>query len=205
MSIYNSLKDSIYNQKKSEHILRLQTEFETEARDLENKQLKEEQQHKDSHIRSQERFIYAISVGLVIAAILVWILFRQHKRILDVNKILSQKNVEIHKQNSEIESQAKQLRQLNEELQSLNKNLELRINERTQQLINQNKKLAAYAYANAHLLRAPVASILGLIDLLERVTLAPDDQALVLYLQKCAKELDAITKTLGKNLEEESL
>ncbi len=202
---YNALKDSVYNLKKSESIRRLQTEFETEAREAENQQLKAEQQLKNSLINSQRKLLYGTLISLVISALLVWFLFRQRKRISEANKMLSTKSAKIELQKNEIETQASTLQQLNEKLQNLNRNLEYRIEERTHQLIRQNQKLAAYAHANAHQLRAPVASILGLLTLLDRIELSEDDKDLVVYLQKCGKELDKITRDIGKDLEEENL
>lgn len=201
---HNALKDSIYNLKKTENITRMQTLFDTEAREQENRQLKAAQFLKDSTIQSQQLLIAAISVGLLIAGVLAIFLYRQHRKISEVNEILRAKTVEIQQQKGEIEVQSQTLQNLNGQLHDLNKSLECRIQERTYQLMRQNEKLAEYAHANAHQLRAPVVSILGLLNLLERVELQPEDQVLVTYLQNCGKQLDTITRTINQNLEEES-
>jgi len=52
--IYGSMRDSIYNLKKTEEIARLQAMFDTEARDIENQQLKAEQSEKSEQIRVQQ-------------------------------------------------------------------------------------------------------------------------------------------------------
>lgn len=202
---HNLLKDSVYNLKKTENINRMQTLFETEAREQENRQLKAGQALKDSKIKSQELLIVAISVGLLIAGILALFLYRQHRKISEVNKILQTKTIEIQHQKGEIELQTKTLKDLNSQLQDLNKSLESRIQERTQQLILQNEKLAKYVHANAHQLRAPVVSILGLLNLLERVELRPEDHILITHLQSCGKELDNITRAINQNLEADIL
>lgn len=199
------LKDSVYNLKKSESIRRLQAEFEADAREQENIQLKAEQQLKNSLIESQQKLIFGTVIGLLIAALLLTFLFRQRRKISEVNQVLSNKNSEIEKQKLEIEAQANALQRLNDKLQSLNRTLEERIEERTHQLLRQNQKLAAYAHANAHQLRAPVASILGLLSLLNRIELSDDDKSLVHYLQQCGEQLDKITKDIGKELEAENL
>jgi tetratricopeptide (TPR) repeat protein/uncharacterized coiled-coil protein SlyX len=200
---HNVLKDSLYNEKRSEQIARLQALFETEARDIENQQLKVTQSLLDAQIRTQSLLIVTVTGGLLAAGLLAYIFFRQRKRILDVNNLLRDKNKEIHEQKEEIEKQADELKSLNEQLQDLNRSLETKIDDRTRQLTWQNKKLAEYAHANAHQLRAPVASILGLLDLIERLQIPSEDQILIAHLQKCGKQLDQITREINRNLEQE--
>jgi len=198
-----ALKDSMYNEKRSEQIARLQTLFETEARDIENQQLKATQSLLDAQIKTRNLLIITISGGLLAAGFLAYIFFRQRSEISKVNNLLLEKNAEINEQKGEIEDQTLELKNLNDQLQDLNKSLECKIEERTRQLTWQNKKLAEYAHANAHQLRAPVVSILGLLNLIEKIQLPEEDKILISHLQKCGRELDQITRTINRNLEEE--
>lgn len=202
---HNQLRDSLYTVKKAEQIARLQTLFETESRDIENNLLREKQNIKDAQIRSQQFFIIAVSIAMVLAGIVAWILYRQQRRIAEVNLVLNQKNAEIHDQKLEIESQANELQLLNQELSDLNRSLECRIEEKTRQVMKQNQKLIQYAHANAHQLRAPVVSIMGLLNLIEKLQLPDQEQVMINHLLKCAKELDQITRELARALEEEIL
>ena len=204
LNMHNAHKDSVFNQKKTENINRMKIAFDTEAHREENRQLKEAQLLKDSKIKSQQTLITAITISLVIVGFLAFSLYQQHRRISDVNEILRSKTVEIQLQKGEIEVQARTLNDLNGQLKDLNKSLESKIQKRTSQLIGQNEKLAKYAHANAHLLRAPVVSILGLLNLLDNVQLQSEDKILITHLQKCGKELDNITRTINQNLEEET-
>lgn len=96
--------------------------------------------------------------------------------------------------------QAVALLKLNEELKELNRNLEASIDERTVQLTVQNQRLAEYTFINAHKLRAPVASILGLINLMHQV--APEEKETILvHLRTCGEQLDHIIHEVSKNLE----
>lgn len=199
----NKLRDSIYDENRSQQIARLQVAFENEARAIENQQLRATRALLDAQIRNQRLILVTISGGLVASGFLALIFFRQRKKISEVNELLRDKTDEIHLQKVEIEAQAGELKNLNQQLQDLNRRLEWRIEDRTQQLLYKNQKLAEYAHANAHQLRAPVASILGLIQLLERIDLPVDDKILVEKLQVCATELDRITKLINENLEQE--
>jgi tetratricopeptide (TPR) repeat protein len=187
LSRHNVLKDSVYNIRKAEQIARLQTIYETESREHENKQLRLDTQLKESELASQRITLATISAGLILAGVLAWILYRQRK------KILFQKNA--------IEVQATALLQLNAELQKFNKTLEARINERTSQLTVQNQRLTEYTFINAHKLRAPVASILGLINLLHHADLADRDVVLG-HLKTCGEELDNIIHEVSRSLED---
>jgi signal transduction histidine kinase len=132
---------------------------------------------------------------------MAWLLYSQRHKVLSVNKILQEKNSEIGTQKLAIEMQATALIKLNEELQELNKNLEARIDQRTKQLTIQNKRLTEYTFVNAHKLRAPVSSILGLIELIDQNK--PEEYQIILdHLKTCGHQLDIITRQISKNLED---
>lgn len=203
MDLHSSLKDSIYHEKRREEVARLQAMFEAGARDIENQQLKATQALQDAQIRAQKLTLISLTAALFASGIMGWILFRQRKRVAEVNNLLRDKSDEIRIQKDEIEHQTAELKDLNDQLQDLNKSLESKIEERTRRLTWQNQKLAEYAHANAHQLRAPVVSILGLLNLIERIELPENDKILIDQLQHCGKDLDRITRVIARNLESE--
>ena len=200
LSRHNALKDSVYDLLKAEQIARVQAIYETEMHERENKQLRTEKELKDAELQLRDVLIIAVSISLLVAGILAVILFRQRREILQANKNLKAKNEEISFQKNAIESQAEALLILNEELQDLNKSLEGRIDERTKQIYHQNKKLAEYTFVNAHKLRAPVASILGLINLLQQAD-ANEQKLILSHLKTCGEELDNTIQAINLNLE----
>ena len=127
-------------------------------------------------------------------------LFRQQKQILRSNKELADKNKKIGDQNDAIQQQAIELKSLNEKLTDLNKNLENIIQERTQQLYLQNQKLTDYLFVNAHKLRAPVATILGLINIINRLP-ADEIPEAISHLKNCGEQLDRVIRDLSTDLE----
>jgi tetratricopeptide (TPR) repeat protein len=186
LSRHNALKDSVYSMQKAEQIARFQTIYETESHAQENQILRNEKQIRESELASQKITLLAISVSLFIMGLLASILYRQQR------KILFQKNA--------IEVQATVLLKLNEDLQLFNKTLETRIKERTSQLTVQNQRLTEFTFINAHQLRAPVARILGLINLLNQPNLQERDEVLG-HLKTCGEELDAIIHEVSRSLE----
>jgi signal transduction histidine kinase len=199
------LKDSIYDEKRRQEIARQQAQFESGAREIENQQLKATHALQHAQIRTQKLMLIALTGALVAAAGMALVLFRQRKRVAEVNGLLRDKTNEIQKQKEEIECQTSKLQNLNDQLQYLNRSLESKIEERTQRLTWQNQKLAEYAHANAHQLRAPVVSILGLVNLMQKLELPEQDKILIDKLQVCGKDLDKITRVISKNLEEDEL
>ena len=199
-AVEDAKQDSVYDLLKAEQFARTRDD-ETARHERENEILRSEKKLKEAELEFRDLSIVAVSVSLLIVALLAWILFSQRREILQANKNLQIKNEEISFQKNAIESQAEELLILNEELIDLNKSLEGRINERTKQIFHQNKKLAEYTFTNAHKLRAPVASILGLINLLHQVE--PDEQKIILnYLKTCGEQLDSIIHAISVNLED---
>ena len=200
LSRHNALKDSVYNLLKAEQIARVQAIYETDIHERENRDLRMEKELRETELNFQKVVVAAVSSGLIIAGILVWLLIRQRRKILVANRDLKSKNEEIYNQKNAIESQAQALRRLNEKLQELNRSLETRIDERSKQLLLQNQKLSEYVFVNAHKLRAPVASILGLINLLQQVD--PNEQPqMIEHLKTCADQLDVIIREISNDLE----
>ncbi|MEO1054247.1 MAG: response regulator [Bacteroidota bacterium] len=85
------------------------------------------------------------------------------------------------------------------DLQSANQTLE----ERAIQLETQNKQLEEYAFINAHELRGPVATIIGLVSLFEHNYVDDHERAdIVGRIKQAANELNSVTKEIRNRLEE---
>lgn len=92
----------------------------------------------------------------------------------------------------------------NEIIEKLNRELESKVELRTKMLKEQNAKLMEYAFVNAHVLRAPVSRILGLVNLLiKSETPRPmEDQEIIQHLNESSKELDSVVRNLSVTLQE---
>lgn len=153
----------------------------------ENKALQSENSRLYWQLHTHKVTLMAIGSVLIITACFAWFLVRMRRQS--------------HLQREAIEIQAEALLRLNDELKSLNKHLEARIQERTAQLEVQNQRIAEYTFINAHKLRAPVASILGLINLFQKASVDEKDQ-IAFHLQKCGQQLDQMIRELTLSLEE---
>ncbi|HEY8933641.1 MAG TPA: hypothetical protein VIM65_00405 [Cyclobacteriaceae bacterium] len=85
--------------------------------------------------------------------VLVMELKNERIQVLEVNKKLEQANSEISAQS--------------ETIATYNKHLELMVSERTRDVLELNKKLIDYSFANSHKTRGPLARVLGLVHLMK--------------------------------------
>lgn len=106
---------------------------------------------------------------------------RKNKELKALDKALAEKNKALALQQSEI--------------QLLNVKLEKMIAQEVESTKEKNRKLAEYAYINAHHLRGPLCRIMGLSDLMKETT--PEDIKLPYSIKKRAEELDKVIKQIN--------
>ncbi|MBL0745753.1 hypothetical protein [Chryseolinea lacunae] len=83
--------------------------------------------------------------------------------------------------------------------------LNQRVEERTQELFEKNKQLSEYAFINAHKLRAPVARILGLLNLPLDERQGAEPSALMAMLRAESESLDNIVRSITKAIEDKRM
>jgi len=139
--------------------------------------------------------------------------------LADANRILLERNSEIEAQSTEIiaqseivltsqnklieannliEEQRKQLITTNQSLESelIDKNANL--TETNSELIKHNNELRQFSYTVSHNLRGPVASLLGLVGLIDRQSIHEKDQEAFEHLISASHQLDQIIKDISK-------
>ncbi|MGL1887072.1 MAG: hypothetical protein OCD76_11220 [Reichenbachiella sp.] len=118
-------------------------------------------------IHQYETF-FGVEMGYIInslgvAIVVIYLKFRFEKQ----RSLLNQYNQELEVVNSSLFKKKVKLLNQRQEIQSIRQNLEALIEEHTAELEGKNEQLSKYVYDNAHILRAPLSNILGLIDILE--------------------------------------
>lgn len=109
---------------------------------------------------------------------------------------------ELDKRNIELLGLTKEIEDHNTKLKNYNEHLEERVFERTEELEHQNKQLTEYAFINSHLLRAPLASILGIVNLLKGTKLTEDQKEYVEHLAQSSTDLDEVIGKINKALDQ---
>ncbi len=112
-----------------------------------------------------------------------------------------------------VEERTKQINDLNlelsaknEEVWHINQNLESIIDQRTETLRKQNQTLSDYAFSNSHKVRAPLANLIGLTDLINRTDLAQSElRELTTRIDFEVQRLDQILREINKKLYESEM
>lgn len=115
---------------------------------------------------------------------------------------LQEKNEELTASEEELRASQEELLASQEELTQINENLNTLVKQRTLTIIDQNKKFVHHAFINAHQVRAPLARIQGLVNLLNyEHNLTKEDQEILRRLKAASDELDDILHEVRKNLD----
>lgn len=136
-------------------------------------------------------FVVEGGLLLAVAAVFMVLLIRARYN-LTVKEIKAR--LALQASNEEIQAQA-------EEIKLINDNLELIVQDRTRELERKNKALEEYAFINAHKLRSPVASILGLMNLMNKTSLNDEASIIAQHMNKSTEKLDEVITTMTEALE----
>ncbi|HEY9046876.1 MAG TPA: ATP-binding protein, partial [Ohtaekwangia sp.] len=159
-------------------------------------------------------------------AFLKWTSERNEERNIELieelhetNEILTEKNAEIEAQTSELQAQSEALavsqkqlmdaylliQEQKDRLLSQNQSLTSELIEKNKdltetnsELIKHNNELRQFSYTVSHNLRGPVASLLGLIHLLDPASIPEHDAEVLEHIRTSSERLDTIIKDLTK-------
>jgi len=159
-------------------------------------------------------------------AFLKWISERNEEKnslliddLHNANQLLAERNEEILAQSVEIMAQSDNLNANQEKLIDANKQIESHRNrlltekhtlqaeildknadllETNSELIKHNNELRQFSYTISHNLRGPVASLLGLINLIDESHFNENDREIFSYIRDASIQLDQIIKDLNK-------
>jgi ligand-binding sensor domain-containing protein len=148
---------------------------------------------------------YITSVVLLTITAYLFMRYRERKLVADkllLETMVDERTREIQLQKEEIQAQNEEIMAQAEEIKGINENLEMLVNERTLELEKKNRALEEYAFINAHKLRAPLASILGLTNLIAKTNLDEEARIINQHLQQRADELDDIVRSITKAIEQ---
>jgi tetratricopeptide (TPR) repeat protein len=227
--MYATYKDSVQNLKVASEISYQQLEYETQKKQTEIDLLTKDSLLNQVIIEKKNSLLILISLMLAFGILFFLILFKNYSHQKLINGLLKEKNLKIELQRKEIAEQRDELVALNEEIKAqqeevmasrdslseknieiakmhtrvldLNQNLEKTVAERTASLEKQNAQLIEYAFINAHKLRAPLASILGLVNLLLMNKHQDNQKEMLDYLKESSERLDTVIKSIGQTLQ----
>ncbi len=211
---YETLSDSLFRQSESNRVLLSETLVEIQNKNSEillQRATLENQEKELSLIRWQ---IILVSAGGVLVIIILLILYSSYKASKKLNFKIIEQNNDLATSQEEIQAQNEELLMANEEIsaqrdmiQEQRNHLDLRnhelediVEKRTKDLIQYIQQLEQFAFISSHNLRAPIARILGLGNLLEMKGLR-DSETIHKALIGCARDLDTVIKDLNAVLD----
>jgi signal transduction histidine kinase len=121
----------------------------------------------------------------------------------NLESIVSDRTGELTAANNELLSLNEELKTSNDIVKELNGNLENVVKERTDKINEQLNQLTKYAHMNSHELRAPLARMLGLLQLIRREESLEQMKELLGMLYDSSSELDNVIKEMNRLLEKE--
>lgn len=168
------IRDSLYNPEMLQQLSKLEVDRVLSTQALENQDLVHKKQLAEAQLLNS-RWLTGISLGVlgVVIGLLIWI-FRLNVRKGEINR----------------------------DLNLLNQELEQRVQQRTASLRSKTEVLERHAFDLSHRVRGPVASILGLSNLLAGAQ--PEDPEFQRYLEgirQKAQSLDAELRRINEDLE----
>jgi signal transduction histidine kinase len=151
-------------------------------------------------------------LAVIVVAFVYWLIQFRERSLIEANRKLERKvterTLEIQNKNEEIQAQYEEIQAQYEEIQEqadhirhINENLEELVMQRTAELERKNRALEEYAFINAHQLRSPVASILGLVDIMGSEESPEEQRIIISHLKQSTERLDAIVDSITKAIE----
>lgn len=126
-------------------------------------------------------------------------------RINEQNRSLLESNIAIENQRKDLEDAKEVIEKQKEELSHKNQELEFLVNEKTMnlmetnnELIQYNNELRQFSYTISHNLRAPVASLIGLTNIIDKSDLHDDNKLIIDHIRSSSQKLDNVFKDLNK-------
>lgn len=174
--------DSLQNLDVKKQIVQLKSKFEYESKErvLMHEQAKRELFNQEK-LNFHKQIIGLIFIVLVIVFIAVFLIFKSRKKLQIAYNELEQAKLEI---------------------EILNVGLNEKVKERTLTLEETNKKLKNHLFTINHVVRKPIANILGIIQLLNFEDINdPINLTSVDLLKQTTLELDKVIHEINKNLE----
>jgi hypothetical protein len=122
--------------------------------------------------------------------------------ILRINRqlyqVLETKNDLIREQNQSLDEQR-------EQLAGQNRLLETKVAQRTQSLLDQHNSLREYAFMHAHVLRAPISRIKGLVNLLNHTSDHAEMLKILKLIEESMHELEVVARSMNEKLNQDQL
>lgn len=194
--LFKNKNDSLYNIELNKKISFLEAQSKLNEDEIKKEIARREKELIRDNALSEALWARnTLILAFILMSIISYLLYKNSKRRKSANKDLQELN-------TKIEAQALELKATYDEITVMNTNLEALVDERTKEIQIKNKKLKEYLSSNSHIVRAPLARILGLIQEFD-----PKDTQNIDFIteniHKSATELDNALRDVNEKLSDE--
>jgi tetratricopeptide (TPR) repeat protein len=183
----NIVQDSIFSIEKNRLINNMEANHQIEL-------LTKDKALKEIELEKKNLNLWLLVGGSVLISLVALLFMLNFYHVRKMYEVQKQQALEIGKQNEEIARK-------NHELSIMNMQLDQKVQERTAVLEFQNRQLKQYAFINSHRLRSPVATILGLLEILSMNQSVEEEKKIKEYLKVSAQELDNIVHLIKDTID----
>lgn len=155
---------------------------------LRQQQIQKENELTIANQRYTKTLFIASTIVAFLSIVLIMILIKNNKKSKESNKELSALNDEVSKQKANVDK--------------INHRLEEIITERTKDLIYKNQKLSEYSSHLSHQIRGPVATLKGLVMLVQQDMV--DSKDVIPQMKKCVDDIDEQIMDINQALHDPS-
>ena len=147
--------------------------------------------------------IQSVTFEMIATAFITSLYLIQYEIRNNLENLVEKRTEELAVANTKLQSVNEELLASSEQIKMINKNLDGLVKQRAEKIQEQVQLLNKYANMNSHEVRAPLARMLGLLQLIkkEKETSAKDDLLDRLYM--CSQELDDIVRQMNRLLEKQ--
>ncbi len=186
---YQRITDSLYSQKQMEKTLELEAMYANLMKDRDLLKARED--------IAQQRVYMVLAAGVVFITVIIIVFMWRFIRIKRANERA------LLLLNQSIETQASELSLANQQVNRVNETLEDTIRQRMEVIRAQNQRLLEFSFMNSHKIRAPLATLLGLLNLFEEER--PPSDELISHMKVTAEKMDQMIHEVSRQLEKEDL
>ncbi len=203
---YADAQDSMHKSINKAAFYQFESNFEFERKNKEVSGLKNENVSQGAALKKIEtsNFVLIFMVGfmIVFTALSTYLFIKSYGNLQKIRK----QNQKINQQKMSLENYSVQLEQANRDIAlkkelleernrnilMMNDNLEEVVAIRTRDLETKNEQITRYAYYNAHKLRAPIATIKGLVKVFKMVEAQAEKELIISKITETSENLDKI-------------
>lgn len=190
--LYSEIKDALFNEENIRKLasIEAQNAYDNERREAEiQSRLSELQKNREV---AEAIWLRNTSIlGAILISLVAFFFYQNYQRKRQANK--------------ELKLLYEELKAAHKEIREINLTLEDRIAERTRLLKEKNEKLKAYMHSNSHVVRAPLARILGLADSFDTLTQEEVELDFIIEnIYNSAQELDDAIREINEAMSSDS-